>query len=360
MEEKLEGLLKKSNQNNSEEDINRILKEITLPYDKQKGLLSKLDSTEIGEVAFIDGLFRSGTTLILKLLRDSDLNALELYHIVCYDQLLYNHEEGRESIARKSLDEVLNFMGAQTREYDKIKVDSSTVDEYCHLIAPEENPGKNLISRVRYGLSYEKRHRVNEDNKDKFIEVIKKIRLVSNNDNPIVLKNPFDYPNVDYIHQILPEAKHIFIRRFPPRAIASLFKALRTDYVRDEPVPYLYLINDYYRNTFEDPLVKGVIKYSSKTRLSIPVLTFRAANEVRQGIKNRKLLPKENYLITSYKKLTDKPNETIDSVLEILNVKNSHPDFREEIKKRSYKIPFFIKVFNPLIELLFRDYHSSD
>ena len=60
-----------------------------------------------------------------------------------------------------------------------------------------------------------------------FKDLAKKIQYISENNKPLLLKNPFDFQNTLYIKEMLPDTKFIFICRDPQKILSSSMKAIR-------------------------------------------------------------------------------------------------------------------------------------
>lgn len=360
----LEKLIGQARVHPDKEIITSLYRELTYPYDKKQKLLGKVEKIEIGDVAFIQGLHRSGTTTLYGLLRDVGFNCFDLYKINCYDQLIYNKVNDREQLVRKGLDIVFDFYGAETRVYDEIEVNSYTVEEYNHitsLVLDEVQIEKtyNLFKRINYAMKYEKLHRINQKNISKLFEIIKKIRYVSDNEAPVILKNPFDLTKFKFLKDHLPSSKFIFLHRYPPKAVTSIFKALRKDYSRTDPVYYLYLINRFYKNTFNDKFIKSFIRVASRFRLSIPVLMLRAALQVRKYRRNLHKIDSKDFITTTYLKMCSKPNETVDRINHFLGHEAKDFDLSDKIEVRKYSLPLLIHLLRPAMRYLFGSSYYS-
>lgn len=60
-----------------------------------------------------------------------------------------------------------------------------------------------------------------------FTEMCKKIQFIAGNDKPILLKNPYDFPNFLYIKRVFPNARFVFIHRNPLKTISSTLNAIK-------------------------------------------------------------------------------------------------------------------------------------
>ena len=68
-----------------------------------KQYLQKLENIDFQPV-FILGLNRSGTSILYKMLTATQcFNSVTAYHIICYDQLIYNKINNKEEAAKDIL-----------------------------------------------------------------------------------------------------------------------------------------------------------------------------------------------------------------------------------------------------------------
>jgi hypothetical protein len=146
---------------------------------------------------FILGLHRSGTTILYRMLNETgNFNVLTLYHVLYFDRLLYdqiNHIEGKE---KDRLNALLKEKGITNRKTDAIRVTAEYEHEYVYIFSQRNYPRK-----------------INENNRELFELLCKKITYLSGNDKPILLKNPYDYPKFLSIKKMYPHAKFVFIQR---------------------------------------------------------------------------------------------------------------------------------------------------
>ncbi|MBE3121465.1 MAG: sulfotransferase [Thermoplasmata archaeon] len=91
-----------------------------------------------------------------------------------------------------------------------MKVTAEFVEEYGFLL--NKKTVQMFITRKNVAL---------------FPEMCKKIQFIAGNDKPILLKNPYDFPNFLYIKQVFPNARFVFIHRNPLKTISSTLNAIK-------------------------------------------------------------------------------------------------------------------------------------
>ena len=109
--------------------------------------LSKLDNINF-EPVFIIGVNRSGTSILYKLLNKTNcFNVVTSYHIIKYDELLYNHINNLEKKSKKELDDFLNEKQSK-RKIDELAINSDFAEEYGFLLSKTYNSPKITLESV--------------------------------------------------------------------------------------------------------------------------------------------------------------------------------------------------------------------
>src|SRR5581483_5420361 len=159
------------------------------------------------------GCHRSGTSMLYHLLAyTGQLDYVSAYDIIKYDELLYNRISGREAQVKADLQRVLQQEA--TRGLDELAVGTDLPEEYRFLM-PQKNPRIVLNFKKRLDKLFFEPH-LTPQNLDVFVLMNRKKRFLAGEDRPLVLKNPSDYYfNFWAVHQMLPQAKFIFIHRHP-------------------------------------------------------------------------------------------------------------------------------------------------
>ena len=157
---------------------------------------------------FILGFYRSGTSIFYKMLSETNcFNPVIAYHLIKYDELLHNHINKIEGNTKKDLTSYLQKI-QKDRKIDRLKISADFAEEYGFL----------LSSRTAQST-------ISKKNLDLFTELGKKIQFISENNKPILLKNPIDLSNFIFIKKHFPNAKFIFIHRHPFNVSSSFIKA---------------------------------------------------------------------------------------------------------------------------------------
>jgi hypothetical protein len=95
--------------------------------------------TEINKVSFqpvfILGVHRSGTSILYKMLVETGcFNPSTAYHLINYDELLYNHHEKREETEKQRLTESFVKNGVSDRGIDRLMLTADFAEEYGFLL----------------------------------------------------------------------------------------------------------------------------------------------------------------------------------------------------------------------------------
>ena len=164
-------------------------------------------------LVFIMGCHRSGTSLLYHLLAyTGQVDYLSAYDVIKYDELLYNRITGREAQVKTDLQGVLQR--ETNRGLDDLPVGVDLPEEY-RFIVRQEAPAVVLNAKKRLDALFFTPY-LTPQTLDTFLHMCQKKRFLAGVDRPLVLKNPADfYFNFLTVHQMLPQAKFIFIHRHP-------------------------------------------------------------------------------------------------------------------------------------------------
>ena len=165
------------------------------------------------ELLFIMGCHRSGTSLLYHLLAyTGQLDYLSAYDIIKYDELLHNRITGNEAQVKARLQQVLQKEA--TRGLDDLPIGTDLPEEY-RFVMQNDLPGtffniKKRLDNLFFAPC------LTPQSLDTFMEMCRKKRFLAGVDRPLVLKNPSDYYfNFWAVHEMLPQAKFVFIHRHP-------------------------------------------------------------------------------------------------------------------------------------------------
>ena len=280
--------------------------------------LDKIEKIDFKPI-FIEGLHRSGTTVLYQMLTASGcFNSVTAYHLIKYDQLLDDYENNRQDNEKKMLTESFRKKGEEDRGIDKLKITADFPEEYGFFL--EKKSSKVTITKK---------------NLSKFNEMCKKITYVSDRNKPILLKNPYDFPNFTYIKKACPDAKFIFIHRHPFKVLSSTMNAFRVLY--NDFSYYISQLSRIYNREYENPLViyflRSLTSYLSF--FGLMMITYYSSKSGKYYLKNLKNLPNGCYISITYEALCKSPQQTMENIFSTLNINPTKKvDYKSYIKPR--------------------------
>lgn len=282
---------------------------------------------------FILGLHRSGTSILYKMLASTKkFNIVTPYQILNYDQLLYNKLHDLEEKTIKDLENVFKEKGITNRKIDNLEITPTFAQEYVYLL-----------------IKKKKNKKITLKNFDLIMEMCKKIQYISENEKPIILKNPYDFSNFLFIKKMFPHSKFIFIHRNPIHVISSNMQAWNV--LLKEKNPYTALFSSYYNQIFRNPLLLyfNKIYYSSPLPMGIYSIINHATKDTKYYLNNINSLEKKDYISITYESLCKNPNKTMLEITKFLDIKSYEIDFKDFIKVRGNYITPHIKFFSKFI-----------
>lgn len=290
-------------------------------------LLNEIDFQPI----FILGLPRSGTTLSYKLLTQSNaFNYFQAYHVVKYDEIMFNHLNQREHQVRAELNALYQDSGVKDRGFDHIAVTSSTPAEYRVIL---QNKGKLLKPKVFDSVRtlFKGGHlidlffdslKLSPESAPLLIEACKKLQFTSQSKRPVLLKNPLDSNNFIYLKTVFPQAKFIFIHRDPMDILNSQLKALQLIY--KTPSQYLKVQSRVYQRLVGNRLSFAALRFivsSPKTRKFRLGSLLRYINRTASYMQTHlDFLDQDQILFVNYQQLCQQPNFTVSRIMTFLNL----------------------------------------
>ena len=283
---------------------------------------------------FILGLHRSGTSILYKMLTETEsFNPVTAYHLINYNELLLNHHRGKEKHAKQQLTESFKEKGLQDRGIDRLKVTAEFTEEYGFLL--NKKTVQMFITRKNVAL---------------FIEMCKKIQFIAGNDKPILLKNPYDFPNFLYIKQMFPNAKFVFIHRHPLKTISSTLNAI--EMILKNKNAYTAQLSEIYDKFYTNPLILQPLRFifSKIPECGVILITRITTKAVDYYLKNIEKLPKEDYISITYEGFCQHPQKTIENIMETLSLKMKHTiDASSLMRPRSGDIDSSVQKLRPRI-----------
>lgn len=304
--------------------------------------LNRIEKIDFNPV-FILGLHRSGTSILYKILTSTDhFTPVTAYHIIKYEELLSNYHNKKEKNAKKNLTHFIKSKGQDDRGIDKLKITADFAEEYGFLLG-------------KYSLKYY----ITKNNVGYFKEMAKKIKFISSNKKPILLKNPWDLPNFLTIKKLIPNAKFIFIHRHPYKSLSSFIKAAKM--IMKKENPYTSMIYHDYKIVNENPLLLYGSKflYSDKTPFGALNLVKLDSKGVNYYLKNISKISKKDYIDITYENLCKSPNMTVKKILIFLKIEVKDIDFSSDIKPRKTSLDPDIEFLKDYIDKKMKNYFEK-
>jgi hypothetical protein len=284
--------------------------------------LQKLETVDFKPI-FILGLHRSGTSILYKTLTATKcFNPVTAYHIVKYDRLIKNHIEQREETEKNELTESFKKEGLDDRKIDGMKLTADFEEEYGFLLS-----------------KFSQTMAIVPKNINLFQEMCKKIQFISENNKPILLKNPFDFTNFLYIKQALPAAKFVFIQRHPLKTISSNLHANRM--IFENKNSYTAALSNIYEMFYSNPIILPVLRfmYTTVPEIGIYYLKRFNAKAIKYFLNNVEKLPNDDFITVTYEEFCQFPQKTVGKILEKFSLTmDNHLDASSAISPRKADI----------------------
>lgn len=253
---------------------------------------------------FIMGVQRSGTSILYKILNETNnFNIVRAYHLIKFPELIFNHIHKKEKDVTQHLTTILTQNAQQDRGIDRLEVTPLFPEEYGFLLSQ--------LTKKSY---------LTEDGVPYLKGLCQKIQFISNNNKPILLKNPFDFSNFVFIQKIFPHAKFIFIHRNPLKTLNSQLNATRT--LLKHKSTYMALLSPGYDQLFEHKILLAYYRflYSDKTPLRLRSAVKNLQHHCTQLILEIPKIPQANYFNITYEELCSHPNKSIEDIMKFLEV----------------------------------------
>jgi hypothetical protein len=258
------------------------------------------------------------------LAQSGHFSVVTAYHLAHYGELVSNHLDGTEARARRDLAARFEALGVTDRMIDGVAVTPDLPEEYGYILS-----NRPTVRRVQPSA----RAQLNPASLPVFVELCRKIRLISNADRPVLLKSPWDYANFAYVRAALPDARFIFIHRNPIRVIDSKLRATRL--VVGNRVAYVDIISDWYR-TFWDRrrLRRHVVRLAFNSPLGWRITLSGVRRACDYYLAHAPLIPAEQRTELRYEDLCREPDVAIAKVLNALGMDAFAMDYRRQIQVR--------------------------
>lgn len=212
------------------------------------------------------------------------------------------------------LTEIFKEKGLRDRGIDRLQITADFAVEYGFLL------GKKTFQM-----------NLNSKNLTLFTELCRKIQFISGNDNPILLKNPYDFSNFLFIKKIVPNAKFVFIHRHPFKILSSLKKAFLV-LLKHRNYFTTQIIRTYNR-IFENPLLLHTLRFFFSR------------------------IPLFGIVLLTYEDLCKNPQENIEKIMESLDIETYNKiDFTSFIKPRKTQLDSSVKQLREIIYKSMKEY----
>lgn len=252
---------------------------------------------------FIMGCHRSGTSLLHHLLAyTGQVNYLSTYDVVHYDALLAHRLAGREAQVKAELQQRLGV--EKDRGLDHLPVGADLPEEY-----------RFVLTTFRISWSWQARRRVDEffapdltpQTLERFLEICRKKHFLAGQDVPLVLKDPADhYFNFWAVHQMLPQAKLVFIHRHPLHILNSYLQSFGA--LLEQQSPYWALLDRGYASFFGLlPLKRLVARLSIRSQWYASLVLTRLVESFTYYLEHVTRLPAGSYTVLRYEDLCRDP-----------------------------------------------------
>lgn len=279
--------------------------------DEDAALLKGIDSLPVRPV-FIMGLHRSGTTFLYdSLSRSFPLAHLTLYHLFYFDRLLANQQQNLADVDRQRLDSCLKALGVADRHIDQTAVGADEVEEYGFLL------------RLKSGSFH-----LSESNRHIFSVLCQKLLAVEPDSSAVLLKNPWDIGNGEWMAEAFPQARFVYISREPIAVLNSMLNAALA--YLDGPQPYLELLlgqgrgrKSYRLGYVVWKLARSLRRLTGRRGMSIllrPILARQVAKQIATYRREVAAMPAGKAVEVDYTALVEKPVETMQRLQALLNL----------------------------------------
>ena len=288
---------------------------------------------------FIIGDHRSGTTLLHRLLADTDcFNYVSAYDVIKYDQVLSDHLAGRTAEGMREVMDEFQRLGLKTRIIDDTPAVPEAPIEYGFILAGPKD----------------RRPRITEQTLPKFYELARKMTYVGDPAKPLLLKNPWDVICFMDIKKWFPDAKFVFIHRHPVSIMNSQMRAIRS--MLEQRNAFSCMISEMYRELWKKPFQLWLARAFDKPPFSVweRLLAHHTVKMARYFLKNYPALPASDFVSVQYEQLCREPDETMKKITDFIGV---HPSqsirYADKISPREPRLlPEIIHRFETVRESL--------
>ena len=264
------------------------------------------DSAHLGRLSevrfrpvFIMGSARSGTSILCQLLvMTGRFNYVTAYDLIEYDEVLANHASGATQAAKKRLAGRFRDLGIAGARFDGVPISPDFPEEYGFHLGPRQQLNARTLPR--------------------FLELCRKVQVVSGTERPLLLKNPWDSRRFLYLKSVLPDSRFIFIHRNPADVVASTLDGMRS--LLRERNAYHALLADAYDRLMAHPLRRSLARmlFTRRFGLGTRFVGWQVARTARYFIDHVRSLPVADCISVRYEDLCGDPEAVIHRILTFL------------------------------------------
>jgi len=190
-----------------------------------------------------------------------------------------------------------------------------------------------------------------------FTELCKKVQYISQNHKPILLKNPYDFPNFLLIKKLYPNARFIFIHRHPIKTISSTINAVKLIFSKKNW--YTAQLFRTYNKIYENPLLLRMTQFLFIycSPLGLLYLTHQMKISTRFFIHNIEHLPNHDFINIRYEELCTDADGTLHSIQQFLGYQNDNKmNFQSQIHERQMVLDSDVEKFKRFIYGMLKQY----
>jgi hypothetical protein len=250
---------------------------------------------------FIMGSARSGTTILYRLLAMTErFNPVTAYHLIEYDTLLAHHFAQTTDEAKRRLAQRFVDLGITGGRFDGVAISPDFPEEYGFHLGDSQQLTPRTLPR--------------------FLELCRKVQLISPPDRPLLLKNPWDARAFLYIKRVLPESRFIFIHRNPVEVVQSLVDGVRS--LLQARNAYHALLADSYDRLMGHTLRRSVARFlfAPRWRLGTGIVGWQVARTARYYLDHVGGLPEADHISVRYEDLCRDPAAVVARSLAFLGL----------------------------------------
>lgn len=259
------------------------------------------------EAVFIMGDHRSGTTILNKILGATGcFNVVTAYHVICFKELLHHYLNQKVEEAKKQLSHRFMQAGVYQRGIDRVPISPETPEEYAFIL---RNGGY--------------RPQLSGQNLQDLVFLCKKVTFTGDGGKPVLLKNPWDFLNFEYVKRAFPESRFIFIHRHPVRTINSQLAATRS--IFNQQNAYISMVVGWYNRLFQQKTKRRFLEFlfSSHFGLGFRITARHVFRATSYFLKNIHKVSPSDYISVRYEDLCDEPRPTVKEILDWLKAEPS-------------------------------------